>query len=64
MMQAAVDRGPHQSALAVEAIEQLTAEVAAKVAAGQARIVDWLDIQDDPPPQLKISPISMIPHKS
>jgi hypothetical protein len=64
MMQAAVDRGPHQSALAPEAIQQLNEEVTAKVKAGQARIVDWLDIRDNPPPQLKISPISMIPHKS
>jgi len=64
MMQAAVDRGPHQSALAPDAIDQLTEEVRAKVAAGQARIVDWKDICDNPPPQLKISPISMIPHKS
>ena len=27
-------------------------------------VVDWEDICDAPPPQLKISPISMIPHKS
>lgn len=64
MMQAAIERGPHQSAWAPDAIEQLTAEVMEKVAAGQARIVDWRDIMHDPPPQLKISPISMIPHKS
>ena len=64
MMQAAIDRGPHQSALAPDAIEQLTTEVREKVAAGQARIVDWRDIMHDPPPQLKISPIAMIPHKS
>ena len=64
MMQAAIDRGPHKSALAPDAIAQLTAEVREKVAAGQARIVDWMDIRDDPPAQLKISPISMIPHKS
>lgn len=64
MMQAAIDRGPHKSALAPDAIAQLTAEVEEKVAAGQARIVDWMDIRDNPPVQLKISPISMIPHKS
>jgi hypothetical protein len=64
MMQEAVDRGPHKSALALDAIRQLTKEVAAKIAAGQARIVDWEDIQDDPPPELKISPIAMIPHES
>lgn len=31
--------------------------------ARQAKLVDWLDIKDNPPIQLKISPISMIPHK-
>ena len=31
---------------------------------GQAKLVLWEDIKDNPPPQLKISPISTIPHKS
>jgi hypothetical protein len=64
MMKEAVDRGPHQSALAPDAIKQLTYKVATKVASGQARIVDWMDIRDYPPPELKISTIAMIPHKS
>jgi hypothetical protein len=63
-MNAAIDRGPHQSALSSDAINQLQQEVNDKVAMGQAHIVDWNDIKHDPPPQLKISPISMIPHKS
>jgi hypothetical protein len=63
-MQAAIDRGPHKSALSPDAIDQLQAEVAEKVRCGQARLVNWNDIKDDPPPQLKISPISMVPHKS
>jgi hypothetical protein len=64
MVQEVVDRGPHKSALAPDAIKQLTDEVAAKVAAGQACIVNWLDIWDYPPHELKFSPISIIPHKS
>jgi hypothetical protein len=32
--------------------------------AGQAQIVVWDDIKDNPPPQLKVSPIAAIPHKS
>ena len=64
MMQAAVERGCHQSALALDAITQLHEEVMSKVAAGQARIVDWKEIQHAPPQELKISPIAMIPHKS
>jgi hypothetical protein len=63
-MQAAIDRGPHKSALSPEAIDQLHLEVAEKVRCGQAKLVDWNDIKNDPPPQLKISPISMVPHKS
>jgi hypothetical protein len=30
----------------------------------QARIVDWDSIKDNPPKELKISPIVAIPHKS
>ena len=63
-MQAAIDRGPHISALDPEAMEQLTAEVHEKVTKGQARLVAWDSIKDQPPPELKISPIAMIPHKS
>jgi hypothetical protein len=63
-MQAVIDRGPHSSARVPEAINQLHEEVAEKVRYGQARIVDWRDICDNPPEQLKISSISMVPHKS
>ena len=31
---------------------------------GQAKLVLWDDIKHNPPPQLKISPIAAIPHKS
>ena len=63
-MQAAIDRGPHKSALQPDAITQLYEEVQEKVKLGQARIVSWDDIKDDPPPELKISPLAMIPHNS
>jgi hypothetical protein len=63
-MQAAIDRGPHKSALTPEPIDQLHEEVTEKVRCMQAHLVDWNDIQEDPPKQLKISPISMGPHKS
>jgi hypothetical protein len=43
---------------------QLAREIQEKVAAGQARIVLWDDIKAAPPPNLKISPVAMIPHKS
>jgi len=63
-MAAAIARGPHESALSQEAIQHFTDEVKEKVACGQARVVNWDDIKCNPPPQLKISPIAAIPHKS
>ena len=63
-IQAAIDRGPHVSALVPAAMEQLDMEVQEKVASGQARIVRWNDIRHAPPPQLKISPVAMVPHNS
>eukprot|EP00956_Cyclotella_meneghiniana_P025446 scaffold53123_cov73-Cyclotella_meneghiniana.AAC.1 len=61
---AAVERGPHVSALEEDAIAQLEGEIAEKVKARQCRVVLWDDIKDNPPEQLKISPLAMIPHKS
>lgn len=63
-MTAAVERGPHESSLTSEAIQHFAAEVLEKVATGQAKVVNWDDIKDNPPPQLKISPVAAIPHKS
>ena len=63
-MTAAVERGPHKSALTEEAILHFETEVAQKVAAGQAKVLLWLDIRDNPPEQLKISPIAAVPHTS
>jgi hypothetical protein len=60
----AVACGPHQSALSPEALVHFAEEAAEKVRTKQARIVLWGDIKDNPPEQLKISPISAIPHKS
>ena len=60
----AVERGPHVSALEEEAIEQLAGEILEKERVGQCKVVLWDDIKDNPPEQLKISPIAMIPHKS
>ncbi len=62
-MQAAIDRGPHKSTLNPKATAQLHLEVAEKVKKGQARIVLWDSIKHNPPPELKISPVAMIPHK-
>ena len=63
-MQEAIDRGPHQSALEPAALEHFRLEIKEKVEAGQARVVEWDTIKDNPPPQLKISPVAAIPHNS
>jgi hypothetical protein len=63
-MHEAVDRGPHWSALSDDAIAHFQAEVTEKVRIGQAKVVAWNAIKDNPPPELKISPIAAIPHKS
>jgi hypothetical protein len=64
LMQAAVDRGPHHSALSDDAIAHFRAEVNEKVKSGQAKLVMWDPIKENPPVELKISPITTIPHKS
>ena len=60
-IRAAVHRGPHASALAPEAMVLLAEDVQYQVNAGFARIVRWDDIKDHIPPQLKISPVAVIP---
>jgi hypothetical protein len=63
-MQAAVDHGPHCSALSDDAIAHFRAEVDEKVKSGQAKLVMWDSIKENPPVELKISPIAAIPYKS
>ena len=63
-IQAAIDRGPHQSALEPAAIKHFTEEVRDKVEKGQARVVLWDEIKGSHPRQLKVSPVAAIPHKS
>ncbi len=50
--------------LSVETLEHFKEEALKKVATGQATIIGWDTIKDNPPPQMKVSPIAAIPHKS
>jgi hypothetical protein len=59
----AVARGPQQLAMSPEAIEHFWLKAIEKFNAGQAILVNWDDIKNPPPPQLKISPIAAIQHK-
>ena len=63
-MEEAIDRGLHVSTLQRVVTEILDEEVAAKEKKGQCKVVLWGSIKENPPEELKISPIDMIPHKS
>ena len=63
-MEAAILKGPHKSAESPDARSALRTEALERIAEGSCRIVKWKDIKDNPPPQLKISPIAAIEHKS
>jgi hypothetical protein len=60
----AVERRPRRSATTPKAINHFTKEIKEKLCTNQARLVPWDAIKDNLPPQLKISPIPAIPHKS
>jgi hypothetical protein len=65
MVETAVQRGAHVSALVSEAMEQLLTEALEKEKKGQCKIVDYEELKRKGlHPQLKISRIAMIPHKS
>ena len=51
-LQAAIERCPHMSALERDTIDQLQEEAKEKVQNGQAWIVEWDDIKDNPPREL------------
>jgi hypothetical protein len=62
-MTEAVEHGPHKAALSEDALQHLDKEAAEKIAVGQATIVNWDSIKDNPPMQLKNSPVAAILHK-
>ena len=63
-VEAAVERGAHQSVKSDECMAQLRDEAEEKERRGQARILLWDDIKKNLPPHLKVSPIAMVSHKS
>ena len=60
----ALKRGPHQSANEKEAAKFLREETEEKTKNQYAKVVRYGDIRKDLPKNFKISPVSMIPHKS
>jgi len=63
-LDAAIRRGAHPSARTPDAAAALRAEALKKVEQGFARLVTWDSIKDNPPTNLKISPLAAVPHKS
>jgi len=57
-------QGPHISAKSPEAAACLQQEALEKVAQGKVEIIHWDDIKDSLHPNLKISPLAAVPHKS
>ena len=64
--EAVVEKGPNTSVLEPDAIEQMQIEAREKVKQGFAKIHmwEWLKQNLHKHPQLKLSPLAMIPHKS
>jgi len=63
-MAAVIDKGAHKSATEPLAAAVCRKEALERVKDGCCRVVKWNDIKDNPPANLKISPIAAIPHKS
>ena len=63
-IQAAIDKVPHASTIDPDVMAQLHDEVCSKAKKGQYRVVNWDNIKKCPLKNLKVFPISMIPHKS
>jgi hypothetical protein len=63
-LKAALKKGAHPSAMDPTTAKQLRAESLEKAKQGFCHLVNLNDIKDNPPKNLKISPIAAIPHKS
>jgi len=63
-LEAAIQRGNHASAQELQAEKCLCEEALEKEQQGSAWVVKWADICNGPHPNLKISLLAAIPHKS
>ena len=63
-IEAALKYGSHPSAQTDDTRECLIQETQQKVKEGFARVISYKDIKHKIPPNLKLSPVAMIPHKS
>ena len=63
-IEAALQKGPHSSALTQEARKSLRSETLDKVEQGFVHILKYREIKKNMPKHFKISPVACIPHKS
>jgi hypothetical protein len=63
-IKAAIAKGAHGGVEAPGAADACRAEALKRVAAGSCRLINWVNIRNDIPPNLKVSPIAAVPHKS
>ena len=63
-LEAAIANGAHSSANEPGAAAACKKEALERVKEGLCRLVNWDDIKDDFPKNLKISPLAAVPHKS
>jgi hypothetical protein len=64
VLEFAVQQGAHPSAKKSAAALELRKETLEKVAQGRAQLVKWEELRHNLPPDIRISPIAAIPHKS
>ena len=57
----AVQRGPHPLALTAESIQLFADDIAYQQRAGFCKVLTWEELQDLRPPNLKISPVAVVP---
>jgi hypothetical protein len=63
-LEAAIRNGAHASANVPEAAAACKKEALERVNEGLCRLINWDDIKDNFPNNLKISPLAAVPHKS
>jgi hypothetical protein len=63
-LEAAIRNGAHASANVPEASEACKKEALERVKEGLCRLVNWDDIKNNFPKNLKVSPLAAVPHKS
>jgi hypothetical protein len=63
-IEAAVEKGAHKSATTPESVALIAEDVAYQVKAGYAQVITWAELQRLRPPNLKVSPLAVVPQRN